>query len=201
LDLYLQSAFEHVNGLRLGISAAAIDTGGHHTDAVYNFIKGKEHRRIYGTKGSNQPGKPIAPAKPSFNNAGKVPLYFIGTDTAKEKIFARLKIDTAGAGFMHFNAFANEDYFEQLTSEKQIRKRVNGLLVPAWQLIPGRRNEMLDCEVLNIAALKISNPNLQAITLDIERRANEAKQPKEQTPQPAKVKPPMRKNNFVNSWR
>jgi len=200
LDLLLQKPFAHPFGLNIYISSACIDTGGHYTDQVYEFVKNKEYRRIYGTKGSNVAGKPIAPSKPSFNNKGNIPLYIIGTDTAKEVVFTRLKIDKPGPGYYHFNQYADADYFEQLNSEKKVMKKVGGFYVPVWEEIPNRRHEDLDCEVLNIAALRISKPHLEKIYDDLKKKAEKLKEGTLFDKQNIHQKPPMQKN-WVNKWK
>lgn len=212
LDIFLQRKFIHPLGLPLLISAAGVDTGGHNTDAVYAFVKNKHHRRIYGTKGANQPGKPIAPKQPSMNNKGGIPLYMVGTDTAKEVVFGRLKIektdkwkeDEAHPGFMHFNQCCDADYFEQLVSEKQVMKKVQGLYVPAWEEIPNRRHEDLDCEVGNLAVLRISRQNLSKIYDDLKTKSAKLKegtlfdQPKAKQQSES---PTNRGENFATSWK
>lgn len=79
----------------LRISATAIDTGGHHTDDVYSFCKAQQRKakRVFAIKGYNIQGKPIAPAKASIVGREKLKLFMIGTDTAKEVIYSRLRIE------------------------------------------------------------------------------------------------------------
>src|SRR5690606_8688714 len=91
-----------------------LDTGGHHTLAAYAFCKGRERKRIRAIKGGS--GKrPIWPKRPSKDNKGKVNLFTVGVDAAKEAIYARLKKSEAGAGAMHFPLDRDAQYFEQLT--------------------------------------------------------------------------------------
>ena len=179
LDQHLQKRFKHPLGVHLGITAAGIDTGGHYTDMAYNFVRGKEVRRVYGMKGSSIPGKPIAPKKPSYNNRGKIPLYFIGTGAAKEIIYSRLKIMEPGPGYMHFDSkFCDDNYFDQLTSNKKV-KRKTGL---EYELIPGHRDEALDCKVYSYAALKIYNRDLRLIDKRVKEIAESLKNPEANKP-------------------
>lgn len=153
LDAYLGTRFAHETlpgGLT--IDAACLDTGGHHTLAAYAFAKGRERKRIWAIKG--RAGKhPIWPKRPSRNNKGKVNLFMIGVDTAKEAIYARLKKDGAGPGAMHFPMDRDADYFEQLTAERIRTKYVKGFPQRYWWKPDGRRNEALDCRVYAYAAL------------------------------------------------
>lgn len=152
LDAYLGNRFEHetlANGLT--IEAACLDTGGHHTLAAYAFCKGRERKRIWAIKGGS--GKrPIWPKRPSKANKGKVNLFTVGVDAAKEAIYARLKKD-AGAGAMHFPLDRDAQYFEQLTAERIRTRYVKGFPQRFWWKPDGRRNEALDCRVYAYAAL------------------------------------------------
>ncbi len=107
-----------------------------------------------------------------FSKANKlrVKLFTIGTDTAKQMIYSRLKIHQPGAGYCHFPADYPEEYFQQLTSERIQTKFINGHPVRIWVMPKGKRNEALDCRVYGLAALHILNPNLDALAQDSERQ-------------------------------
>ncbi|MCX8018807.1 MAG: phage terminase large subunit family protein, partial [Rhodocyclaceae bacterium] len=153
LDGFLSNRFEHetlANGLT--IEAACLDTGGHHTLAAYAFCKGRERKRIWAIKGGS--GKrPIWPKRPSKANKGKVNLFTVGVDAAKEAIYARLKKSDTGAGAMHFPLDRDAQYFEQLTAERIRTRYVKGFSQRFWWKPDGRRNEALDCRVYAYAAL------------------------------------------------
>jgi len=185
LDEYLKKRFKHPTGLYLGITAAGIDTGGHHTQKVYDFVRNKHARRIYGIKGASIPGKPIAPRKPSYNNKGKIPLYYIGTSNAKDTIYTRLRITNPGPGYMHFDKrFCDEEYFNQLTSNKKIRRK-SGY---EYELLPGKRDEVLDCRVYSYAALRIYNRDLRLIQQILERTAKKIQEDKPMVKQKTRFK-------------
>lgn len=153
LDEFLKQKFPHaLDAPDMPISACCIDSGGHHTSQVYTFVRTRSDRRIWAVKGWHTPAKAIWPRKPTRNNKGKVPLYMIGTDTAKDAIYSRLKIAEPGPGFMHFPAERPPSYFEGLTAERVRTKWVKGRPVREW--IKHRdRNEPLDLKVYNLAAL------------------------------------------------
>ena len=65
LDEYIKQRFKTVSGRSLPVSCVCIDSGGHHTNQVYQFTKPRQSRRVFSIKGINQLGKPIA-NKPSF---------------------------------------------------------------------------------------------------------------------------------------
>ncbi len=155
LDEYLTSTWQHECGKDLSISCTAIDTGGLHTDSVYDFVKQRHSRHILAVKGANRPGQPIInPRKPSRKNRKGINLFMVGTDTAKAAIFARLKIEEHGPGYMHFPMYYDDEYFKQLTSETKKTKMANGVPVTIWVKKEGHRNEALDITVYNWAALK-----------------------------------------------
>ena len=82
-------------GVELPVRAACIDTGGQHTSAVYSFVKPCEGRRVFAIKGVGGEDRALV-GRPSKNNVGKVRLFPVGFDTAKELIYARLKDQGAG---------------------------------------------------------------------------------------------------------
>lgn len=153
LDAYLSQRFAHETLAEgLTIEAACIDTGGHHTLSAYAFCRGKERRRIWAIKGGS--GKrPIWPKRPSKANRGKVNLFTVGVDAAKEAIYARLKKTGSGPGAMHFPMDRDAQYFEQLTAERIRTRYVKGFPQRFWWKPDGRRNEALDCRVYAYAAL------------------------------------------------
>ena len=193
LDEYIKQRFKTVSGRSLPVSCVCIDSGGHHTNQVYQFTKPRQSRRVFSIKGINQLGKPIA-NKPSFVGKNKAVLYPVGTDTAKEAIFARLSTDVENST-LHFPADVDEEYFKQLTAEKRITKFVRGRKSLVWKQIRSR-NEALDTMVYNFAAIYILNPNFDVIDQKIMTNAeNMAK-----TGQKSKKK---RRNtkNFATSWK
>jgi len=142
------------------INSSGVDTGGHHTQRAYQFVKANLHFRFKAFKGSSTHGNPIAPLRPSRNNKGKVPLYTIGVHAAKDLIFSRLRVDTPGPGYMNFNQVCDAEFFSQLTSEVKEKYYSGGQTLYRYKKIENRRNEILDLFVYALTALKIDNPNL-----------------------------------------
>jgi phage terminase large subunit GpA-like protein len=95
LDEFLRGAWKHASGRMMAIAAVFVDSGGHHTDEVYKFVKVRQARRIFACKGSSESGKEIL-QKFTQNNSYRVRLYMVGTDTAKDRIFSRLQIPAPG---------------------------------------------------------------------------------------------------------
>jgi phage terminase large subunit GpA-like protein len=157
LDDLLSERFAHPaksEGLR--VSATCIDTGGANTQDAYRFIRPREGRRIWGIKG--YAGKrPVWPKRPTRNNKGKINLYAIGVDAAKEVITARLTKTgpgVSGAGACHFNMDRDKEYFEQMTAERKVTRYVKGFKIIEWHKPEKDRNEAFDCRVYAYSALQ-----------------------------------------------
>ena len=110
-------------------------------------------------------GRPIV-ARPNKNNLGHVNLFPVGSDTAKDLIYGRLKIEEPGPGFMHFPLGYDAEYFAQLTAEKVVVKYTRGFQTRVY--VKARaRNEALDCRIYAVAALAILNVDLDQLTKDM----------------------------------
>ena len=88
--------------------------------STYGFVKPREIKRIFGVKGGSVEGKPFI-TRPTKTNKGQISLFVLNTDTGKETIMARLRIDLPGPRYMHFPDNAergyDETYFKGLTAE------------------------------------------------------------------------------------
>ena len=153
VDAFLLSTWEHASGRKVPISCTMIDSGVH-TDSVYRFVRAHQHRKIFALKGSSESGKEIL-GKFSINNQYRVKLWIVGTDTAKDRIFARMKIPAPGPGYMHLPDFADEEYLAQLTAEKAVRRYRRGKGTIREYIKTRARNEALDLEVYALAALYV----------------------------------------------
>lgn len=161
LDAYLQQPIKSKTGLYLNIACTCVDSGGHHTQMVYDFCGKRATRAVFAIKGINQPARPLV-GRPSRNNRYKIRLYPIGVDTAKEVIYGRLRITEPGHGYFHFPVERDREYFLQLTAEKQVTRFTKGVARREWLKIRAR-NEVLDCTVYALAALKLLSPNLEQL--------------------------------------
>ncbi len=155
LDALLHRAFPHVRQVaNLHIRAACVDTGGHHTLKAYDFCRPRQGRRVWAIKGRGGMGVPIWPRRPSRNNKGKVPLFIVGVDAAKEAFYARLRLEEPGPGYCHFPMSRDVEYFKQLTAEHVVTRYHKGRPIREWRKQPSDRNEALDCRVYSMAALQ-----------------------------------------------
>ncbi len=225
LDDHLTTKYKRMDGLELPILSAAIDSGGHYTQAVYNFCRKKAKRRIWAIKGQAGQGKAVWPKRPSVRNIGRVPLYSIGVDSAKDIVFARLKVEEKGNGYCHFPMY-DEEYFLQLTAEKVVITYSKGVPVRAYKAFR-RRNEALDCRVYGYACFVGLQANLSKVKESQDAWVKENSEKLSPNIAPSKatseegrtkgerkellkgkkkvIKDPRKKRkpppNFVNSWR
>jgi phage terminase large subunit GpA-like protein len=130
-----------------------IDSGGHHTQAVYKFCRARFKRRVYAIKGMAGAGRLVWPRAPSRGKGG-APVYVIGVDAAKDEVFANLKVtNPSAAGYCHLPAGREDWWYGGLTSEAVFEKHVKGIPTREYRRRPGFRNEPLDCRVYAYAAL------------------------------------------------
>lgn len=198
LDTLLLRRWRHPVGDTFPIFTACIDSGGHHTQAVYAFAEKRRGRRIWAVKGIAGEGRKIFDRPKQSKAQGK--MFPLGVDTAKTRIYARLLIapdeeEKDLAGFCHFPARYGKDYFDQLTSEKVVTKYVNGRPKRLWILPPNRANEALDCRVYNVAALEsvVGVVSLNSLATRMEERL---KEPKDKPP----PKPQPKRRNWVTGY-
>jgi phage terminase large subunit GpA-like protein len=181
----------------LPVRATCVDSGGHFTNAVYSYCKKNYARRVFAIKGVGGEGKAIV-GRPSKNNIGKCLLFPVGVNTAKDLLFARMRIKDEGAGYIHFHDDLHDEYFRQLTAEKIVTKFVRGYKQRIFQKIRPR-NEALDCFVYALAAYAILNIDVNSLA---DKRGSEVVKPKDvkQTKRQEPFVPNVGKG-FVNSWR
>lgn len=153
LDHLLDTPRPHQLGGALTVAAACVDSGGHKTAAVYAYVRGRAGRNRWATIGRDGNHRPIFNNRPRRNNKGRIPLYIVGVDTAKEAIYGRLKLTEAGPGYCHFPPTREDAYFRGLTAERFERKFHRGRMRLVWTKPEGARNEPLDCRVYALAAL------------------------------------------------
>lgn len=202
LDSHLMRQYETESGRRMAIRSTCIDSGGHFTNSVYQYCKKNAGRRIFAIKGVGGEGKPIA-GRPSKNNVAKCPLFPVGVDTVKDLLFARMRIQEPGAGYIHFSDTLDDEYFRQLTAEKIVTKYHRGFKKRIFEKVR-TRNEALDTMVYSLAAYAIIGINVNAFADKLE---SEPKKMVEETPKKAAENRnfvparPMKPGGFANSWR
>lgn len=169
-----ETKFRFSSGNELNIACGCVDTGGHHTNMVYKFIRKCEKLNIpiYGIKGySNTPGIPLIYKRTKVeikNAAGQVidttHIMILGVDAGKEDIVAWLNVKEPGPRYCHFpnddKRGYDEEHFKGLTSEEKVSKvDKRGKLKIQWVKKSGVRNEPFDIRIYAYAAVEMISPN------------------------------------------
>ena len=144
LDKVLDKEYFYQNGDKLKIYSACIDTGGHHTQKVYDFVSPRQYRRIIGIKGLGGENVPINNGFRKTKNK-EIDLLSIGSNALKDVVSGRLDARINEEGYCHFNGEYGKgydlEYFKSLTAEIKVQE--NRKVV--WKKIQ-TRNEGFDCK-------------------------------------------------------
>jgi phage terminase large subunit GpA-like protein len=148
-----RTPLEHEGGTQMFIEAVGIDTQGHNTDAVYKYCRDHARENVLAMRGDKDLGGAVLKRPKAIDvtwrgNTVKhgLKLWNVCVDTAKHIFYGRLKLSSAGAGFIHVpEALKLTDEFEQMCAERLMPAVVNGKKVMRWINPPGKRNEALDC--------------------------------------------------------
>lgn len=158
LTEYRRAPVLHVSGAEVPLLASMVDSGGHHTQAVYAYTRAHQAEHVHAIKGQSQASKAVLgkPTEQDVNWRGQklkrgVKLWPIGTDTAKAEIYGRLRNAEPGPGFVLLSRNMAPEVFEQLTSERLVTRYIKGHAKLEWVKPPGKRNEALDCAVYALA--------------------------------------------------
>lgn len=177
LDKYFaETTFLRADGIRLKITRKGVDSG-YLADVVYQYVANRFRREnLLALKGSNKYAAPVIPKKLTPVNSGNSELMVIGTQQIKHILFSRMnEITEPGRKYIHFTkAFCDVEYFEQLTAEHAIVKRVG--LQQITIFVPKKRglaNEALDLLVMNFALMRSLRPDFEKIALSIETMKKE----------------------------
>ena len=185
LTQVLRKDYPNEDDVPLNISAGCIDSGGHHTQIVYNYCAKRPIQRFYAIKGMAGEGRPIVLPRDTIGYPHKRKVIMVGVDTAKATMMSSLHQTEVGEGYSHFpmdNGY-DEEYFHQLTAEKLVTKFIKGFPKREW-IKQRARNEACDCRAYNYAALGLLNPDLDMPLAPVKKKTVKKKEP--------------RANNFVN---
>jgi phage terminase large subunit GpA-like protein len=216
LDEWLVKPREHERGRAMLIECVAVDSGGHHSEKVYEFCKLRFDRSVFAVRGGVEIGQPLV-GKPTANNRYRTPLFTLCVDTGKDRVYSRLKITEPGPGYLHFPIawWFDEEYVEQLVSERKVPgKFLKGRgAVPYWKKTRAR-NEALDLTVYALAALYIMGGDfIESLAIEAERWARPLDDdeppaptvpadevPPNLTPASSFVVNPFGNRSWVNGW-
>ena len=159
----LNRIYTRADGVQLRVARCCVDTGGANTDAVYRAVRARLAGGVLlGIKGMPGEGKPII-GNPTHSNLGKIPLFPVGTFTAKDLVMGRLKLAEPGPGYCHFPKRYRSGFFQELTAEEVRIKYNKGFPVREWHKPEGRRNEAFDCRVYATAAFASLNVRIDEL--------------------------------------
>ncbi|UVO33061.1 phage terminase large subunit family protein [Bradyrhizobium arachidis] len=181
LDQLLQKQWRHPYGNSIGIDACAIDSGGHWTEAVYNFCTPRLRRRVLAIKGMQGP-RPILQSANHHKTKKGARIFLVGVDTVKAALFSRLKRNHG----IRFSHTLENAWFDQLCSERLVVRYVKGAPQRRFERLPGKRAEALDGMCYAIAARQIISASLtdREDALKVER--------------PLPAKPTVFRSNFMH---
>lgn len=153
LDQVLATRFPRTGLPPLPVAATAIDSGGNRTPEVMAYVQARQGRRVWATKGRGGAGVPPWPKRPPKPTLRRqAPVYIVGVDGLKTALYARLRIEKPGPGYLHFPNDRDFDWYRGLTAERPVRRWVGGVAKIEWLVDSGIRNEPLDCRVYATAA-------------------------------------------------
>jgi phage terminase large subunit GpA-like protein len=141
----------------LTLGAAAVDSG-YLPEEVYAFTAPRYGRRVFAVKGASKDviGKGLVAKRPSNDSKTGARFFNFRPSTAKDTIFAMLRVQTPGPRFVHIPDWFTEDHADQLTAEKLVRTTGRDGSVKRRYVKLRERNEMLDLVVMNLVALSLS---------------------------------------------
>lgn len=152
-EFLFDTEFLHASGQRLRISGSAIDTGGHNTHAVYNWVSRHSRRKVFATKGRSGREKHIrdGASKVDIDWKGRLRknslvLWWVGTNHAKDLLHGRLQITRPGPGYVHFSNELSDEWFRQFTGEARTTRRTSRGEESTWTETR-KRVEAWDCAI------------------------------------------------------
>ena len=162
VDAAINKKYRHADGTEMTISRVCWDIGGIDGEIVYQRSKKHGVFRVLPVKGASVYGKPVI-TMPKTRNQRGVYLCEVGTDTAKEILYARMKadptpVDEATSYAIRFPddpEIFSQTEAQQLVAEELVEKWEKGKMRLLWDN-KKRRNEALDCLVYAYAALRVS---------------------------------------------
>jgi phage terminase large subunit GpA-like protein len=166
LEDFLVSPFLGKGDRVFRVQCAAIDSG-YLSRLVYKFCRKHRRKRWFAVKGMSDPFKPLL-SKPTLQGQNpKVQMFPIGTNAAKDEVFASLKVLAPGPGYCHFpdvQPYNEEAHMKMFASERMVTHTRGGRTYRVYEKVGANvRNEALDIRVYNLAARTILNPNYELI--------------------------------------
>lgn len=159
IDNFIFKTWKHESGLSMGASRIVLDSGdGNYTSQIYAYCKAREGRGVYAVKGSSNAKADLLDGE--LRRRKDAVFQMVGVTAAKETLAGRLALTEHGPGYMHFPKGYDYEYFKQLFAERPINTKGGRR---EWRQIPGRRNEAIDINNYNLAALRMYAPDWEEL--------------------------------------
>ena len=208
LDDVIDHTYKFKDGKGLKLSMTFVDSGGLRTQDVYAQCRARLGKRVFAIKGQGGDGVPFTrpPTKikqvVNGKTIGQLWLYSLGVDAGKADVMNNIRVQEAGPKYCHFpldeTRGYDSRYFEGLLSEKLVQKTVNGRTKWAWEKIAEHiRNEPLDCRVYALAAFRVLDPDLDAVSARLRAAPTTVDQ---HQPLLRKLKPKVNKSTAMGYW-
>lgn len=180
LQQTLGKGYVHESGAPVPVSVTFIDTGGHHSQEVYNFARRNARLRVFAIKGSSmQEGVQIL-SPPKHHKSARVVWYEVGSYTGKVALMKRLlRVTKPGPFYIHLPNDIDPAHLEQFLNEKLVRRFPNGRPVGVW--VRTGPNEQIDLWVYAWAALHTLQPKIRDGLGSLAKIYNEWNPPEEAT--------------------
>ncbi len=150
-DFLRTQEYTHASGIPQKIYATAIDSGGHHADAVYAFAHRLKVLRVHAIKGVSGEERSIdnGNTKVSYKWNGKIErhgpvLWHVGTNLAKDRFQSRLEVTKPGPGYVHLSNELTDEWYKQLAGEIRATRKMRGGTETRWTAAR-KRIEVKDC--------------------------------------------------------
>ena len=163
--------YPHESGITLPIRVMCVDSG-YATQDVYSFVRdysqavwggsgarASQPHTVVAIKGQSRDTAMILSTSKADTKKKGLKVWNVSGPVIKTELYRWLRMQRTGEdasqfGRCHFPQYA-EEYFKQLTAERQVVRITNGYPKPVWEKDPTRRNEALDCRVYARAAAAI----------------------------------------------
>ncbi len=168
LEAFRLTQLTCAGGRKVVIDVTLIDSGGHHTDTVYDYVQPRQNSRdrVFALKGVDYHTKPVL-VQENATKKKAIRLFTVATYPAKDRIYSRLKLpapepgSAAPAGFIHLPDWTTDEFLAQITGEKKLgiidrRTRTKKYI---WRKTHSS-NEALDLTVYALAALHVLQGSL-----------------------------------------
>ena len=208
LDEVLTTPYVNEDGVEMKIELAALDSGGHFTEEAYIYARDRVAMGVMPVKGVDKLKGDVMIGKPNkveYGAKGKllkrsIKLLSIGVNKVKTHLHRRLRDAEPGDGYLHFFPTITEDYFEELTAEKEVRKYKAGRIAErVWVKKSNQRNEALDelCYCYAMIQRLYQTHNRRSMWDQFAKKLLNAANPSKERTSNMRSKP---KQGYVNQW-